>query len=904
MIVTSTRKHFFAIAVAVAIIPLYASLRADDIQAGSTRVAIPSMFVGYYTRLPFDDDRHTGKYADVIVNLPGNGQFVFSREYSYQPYWLPNGGSRYLVERVIPRSGDGPPERPDKINKCSDARIVEQTSGFIKVHWRYAPDITRESFTDFRSAYNRAGNISPFFAEYADEYFSIRPDGMVTRQVKRGCYKLDDWNDPLNVITQTLRLTPDGIDRFDYTDAVVQNLPGAAISGETIKTGNAPGAVVRFSFDEGSGPNRMTSRETISNTDCVIKGVDAYWRKGVSGTCLSFDSYSSCVVLPSAKCPLVAGGMTAEAWIAPQEYPFNWAAIIDHRSGDTGYTLTMGPRGEIGFHVGVGRTWRGVVTKPVPLYRWCHIAAVYDSTRGMAVFIDGTLAAEDGRTGRIDDAAQTDLFIGMTHSVEQYPAEAERLITKGFKTQMVFSGLIDEIRIYNRPLNGDEISSQYRTWKPATIRPLQLWVLPAGPEQSSGFKARFTRLEYNPEWDGLWRVGDYPDVIVTFDDAPWRIVSWRGTRLLPSLVTGSGYDAIWNSDQSPENNKNHSCHEHMSDMLNRYVQVRIVEDSDARKVIHWRNASVNIAYEWPELDADGWGMWTDEYWTIYPDGVAVRYQINENSTPARITAEMNQNELLHQPGQTTEDLLPDGAITVANTDGETQTWYHSRPVPSNPLTGDGRGNLQYMNLKGTTRHFEIAEAGGGWVESFLHFPEWPAFWTGWNHYPVQLIPSDGTVAVQYDRPVSTCTTTLHEIRRRIDDSHLEAMNLYGLTRDSVTALTPLNRSWNFAPTVSAMSGCIGSGYEKRERAFLFTRQEKEMTFTIKASDINPLYNPAFVIRNWNDGTEAVLKVNGVQWNPGPDFRRGVIIDTDGASTLVVWMRYSSVVKTEFGITQE
>jgi len=46
----------------------------------------------YYTRLPFDDAGFTGKYADIVVDLPHRGQFIFSREFGYQPYWEPAGG--------------------------------------------------------------------------------------------------------------------------------------------------------------------------------------------------------------------------------------------------------------------------------------------------------------------------------------------------------------------------------------------------------------------------------------------------------------------------------------------------------------------------------------------------------------------------------------------------------------------------------------------------------------------------------------------------------------------------------------------------------------------------------------------------------------------------------------------
>ena len=83
--------------------------------------------------------------------------------------------------RLIPRKGDGPDERPDNHNIACNAAIVAQTDASVTVHWRYAPDITKPSFTDFRAAYNEAGNPAPFYADYADEYFTIHADGKVVR---------------------------------------------------------------------------------------------------------------------------------------------------------------------------------------------------------------------------------------------------------------------------------------------------------------------------------------------------------------------------------------------------------------------------------------------------------------------------------------------------------------------------------------------------------------------------------------------------------------------------------------------------------------------------------------------------------------------------------------------------
>ena len=95
----------------------------------------------YYTRLPFDDHGFTGKYADIIVELPQRGLVIFSREFGYQPRWLPLGGKPHSVARLIARRGDGPDERPDNHNIACHAAIVAQTDAGVTVHWRYSPVI-------------------------------------------------------------------------------------------------------------------------------------------------------------------------------------------------------------------------------------------------------------------------------------------------------------------------------------------------------------------------------------------------------------------------------------------------------------------------------------------------------------------------------------------------------------------------------------------------------------------------------------------------------------------------------------------------------------------------------------------------------------------------------------------
>jgi len=42
-----------------------------------------------------------------VVRVNDSGRLIFSREYSYLPYWEAND-SWYFLEKIVPCSGDGP----------------------------------------------------------------------------------------------------------------------------------------------------------------------------------------------------------------------------------------------------------------------------------------------------------------------------------------------------------------------------------------------------------------------------------------------------------------------------------------------------------------------------------------------------------------------------------------------------------------------------------------------------------------------------------------------------------------------------------------------------------------------------------------------------------------------------
>jgi hypothetical protein len=105
--------------------------------------------------------------------------------------------------------------------------------------------------------------------------------------------------------------------------------------------------------------------------------------------------------------------------------------------------------------------------------------------------------------------------------------------------------------------------------------------------------------------------------------------------------------------------------------------------------------------------------------------------------------------------------------------------------------------------------------------------------------------------------------------------------------------------------VTDLKGCHCSGYEKRERAFKFTKTSDSLAFTIRASKEQPLENPSFVIANWGSPDSNIsLKLNGQMKKRGADYQSGIEVDTDGSCRLVIWMLFAAAQTTSFEVTRK
>jgi hypothetical protein len=206
--------------------------------------------------------------------------------------------------------------------------------------------------------------------------------------------------------------------------------------------------------------------------------------------------------------------------------------------------------GHLGFMLNInGTLYECITEEKLPLLKWSHVAATFDANEGMKIFINGNLAAEREVHGKITPEGGSDLLLGMNIK-KLGPVGSERQASADIHSKMVIYGLLDEVKIYNQTLTEDYIKETFEAEKPEEIQPLNWDKMPSGPEKlENKFDAFYARLRHTDEWEAPWRVTDYPDILIHFDNLPVRFIFWRGTSYGGAWVTENG---IWMGDQSLE----------------------------------------------------------------------------------------------------------------------------------------------------------------------------------------------------------------------------------------------------------------------------------------------------------------------------------------------------------------
>jgi hypothetical protein len=647
--------------------------------------------------------------------------------------------------------------------------------------------------------------------------------------------------------------------------------------------------VAHWTFD---GKTTETVLEKVSGSADPISG-NFRTAAGVVGEAVKFDGYTTLVTREADNTPSLDSGFTLEAWVALAAFPWSWCPVVSHTQESAGYALEIGPAGEVAVKVFSGSAWRMCISGiKLPVKTWAHVAGVFDPDSGLTVFIDGQ---EQGRLefqGRMLPARGTDLVLGSVPKPEK-PA----FIHRPFGTLpgwYSLDAILDEVKIHNQALSEEMLNHAYSAQRPTAPPDIPPRILPSGPSGPGRFGAYYTQLEYHWEWDDMWRIDEHPDIVVQFDDSAVRVVFWRGTRYSPAWVTENN---LWMADQSVEAwNNEEGCFEHMQDRHCRYSHVRIIENTPARVVVHWRYAPVSAHdNHWRVDPRTGWGCWVDEYYYIYPDRTGIRNYNWEKGSLGR-PRQFQETIPFTGTGQTQGDVVHEEYVTIANLRGEKQTFSYIKDpprktdkfIPADPM-------IQMHNLKSRNKPFIIFEPGGS-----MHYLkdmniESLARSGSCSHWPVGQMCCDGRTQRTTDRAASFLGFPITDPVIHEKGGRCWISSLYGLNEESFDRLLPLAKSWIHAPELRETAGSVESlGYDFSQRAYKLRNADLEQPWAeliCDAAPDSPFRNACLMIKNWGDSTPRV-QIDGRLTRAGESVKMGHIPTLEGTD-LLLWIAKES-----------
>ena len=212
-----------------------------------------------------------------------------------------------------------------------------------------------------------------------------------------------------------------------------------------------PQLVSAYSFNEGSGTT-ATDLSGNGNNGAIS---NATWTgSGKYGSALMFNGTTAQITINDSASLHLTTGFTLEAWVNPTAVSSAWRDVI--YKGDDNYyleaTTTAGGVPGIGQTVGSSHAETFGLTT-LPLNTWTHLAATYDGAV-QRLYVNGTEVANRAQTGSIVTSLNP-LQIGGDSLYGQY-----------------FSGMIDEIRVYNVALNAAGIQADMATPLGSTTSPV------------------------------------------------------------------------------------------------------------------------------------------------------------------------------------------------------------------------------------------------------------------------------------------------------------------------------------------------------------------------------------------------------------------------------------------------
>lgn len=450
-----------------------------------------------------------------------------------------------------------------------------------------------------------------------------------------------------------------------------------------------------WGMNEGSG---NVSKEKISNNNfaCKTKWTYSEWVPGIRKTAIRTDGYTAYLEGNiSGSFPTDAFSVTA--WIAPDTYPVNTAAIWSNTDpvSEMGASVAMDRFGRLTINFTVGtQVIRFNSTVSPDHAKWNFIVVNIDAVNGQANgFINGVNVMATSFTPGSLTWPTTKTYLGRSSSIQ--------LQDNLFPTNY-FNGIIDEVIVRNRLLTGQEITQEYNQLKPAF------------PPDMSIPSTRFTGDFHRPKYHAVPKAG--------WGNESHGLVYYNGLYHMFYQKQGNGpYFGFqnWGHFTSPD-------------------------------LINWKETEVAI---WPNPGWESVGNWSGHL-VVDNSNIAHIIYTGVDGVKAAIGEATSTGDLLHWNKNNSNPLIPNSPVAWPNNDfrdpyvfREGNTWYM--------LVGSGLKSPQ----TGTVFLYKSSDLNAWQLiaplfidQSYLNDPglfwEMPVFWKFGDKYMllVNKTPSGGSPA--------------------------------------------------------------------------------------------------------------------------------------------------------------
>ena len=247
-----------------------------------------------------------------------------------------------------------------------------------------------------------------------------------------------------------------------------------------------PSLVLYFSFDD-NPTDEVIDLSQFGNNG-VLEGSPAL-AEGKFGGALMFDATDDQIVVPTDPTLDIENEITMMAWAKPgADLTADWRTIMGKSPTNVlgqnsfSYDIRTDQNGALRFSVNLG-TWQYIIGPTLTQDTWYHIAGTYDGSQ-LVLYVDGEPVGTAEAAGTI--------------TVTQDPFCVGNIVNAAGATQNEYwSGVIDEVRLWDRALNPDEVAANMNQGREGLLG-AALAAFGPNPRNGSMIEKTFAKLEWLP----------------------------------------------------------------------------------------------------------------------------------------------------------------------------------------------------------------------------------------------------------------------------------------------------------------------------------------------------------------------------------------------------------------------